>query len=165
MSKTVRVRVETAQPYDVRIGCGILGELAEELKERDAVCVLTDENVQRLHGSAVTHLEERARIVVAPGEDSKSFSRLERVLDGMVECGLSRASCLVAFGGGVIGDLGGLAASLYQRGIDAACKSPQRCSPRSTPRSGARRRSISPVARTWRGPSTNRFRCGRTARL
>lgn len=118
MSKTARVRVETAQPYEVRIGCGFLGELANALGERDAICVLTDENVQRLHGASLAGFDEACRIVVPAGESSKSFSRLEAVLDEMVSAGLSRASCVVAFGGGVIGDLGGFAASLYQRGID-----------------------------------------------
>jgi len=118
MSHAVRVRVETTVPYDVRIGSGFLDELAGELNARDATCVLTDENVQRLHGQAISSLAEACRIVVPAGEDSKSFSRLEKVLDDMVAAGLSRRSCLVAFGGGVIGDLGGFAASLFQRGID-----------------------------------------------
>lgn len=118
MSHAVRVRVNTATPYDVRIGSGFLGELASELGARDAVCVLTDQNVQRLHGQALGELDETCRIVVPAGEDSKSFSRLEKVLDELVAAGLSRGSCLVAFGGGVIGDLGGFAASLFQRGID-----------------------------------------------
>jgi len=118
MSQPVRVRVETSAPYEVRIGCGLLHDLASEFADRDRVCVLTDENVERLHGAALSGFDETARIVVPPGEDSKRFSRLELVLDGLVERGLSRASCLVAFGGGVVGDLGGLAASLYQRGID-----------------------------------------------
>lgn len=116
MSTTVRVA--TSAPYDVHVGSGILNDVARSTGDRDVVAVLTDENVERLHGAALSGLESVPRIVIPPGEDSKSLTRLESVLEELVRAGLSRSSCLVAFGGGVVGDLGGLAAALYQRGID-----------------------------------------------
>src|SRR5690606_10355905 len=61
----------------------------------------------------------RARLLtVPPGEGSKSFAELERVLDRMAAFGLDRTDVVVALGGGVVGDLAGLAAALYMRGID-----------------------------------------------
>ncbi len=118
MTQAASVRVDTTEPYEVHIGSGILALAASELSARDAFCILTDENVERLHGDALRGVGEAGRIVVPPGESSKTLARLENVLDALVDAGLSRASALIAFGGGVVGDLGGLAASLYQRGID-----------------------------------------------
>jgi 3-dehydroquinate synthase len=55
---------------------------------------------------------------VPPGEGSKSFAELERVIDRLLAFGLDRRDLVVALGGGVVGDLAGLAAALYMRGID-----------------------------------------------
>lgn len=61
-------------------------------------------------------------MAIAPGEGAKSFEFLEVVLDAMVAADLDRGATLVALGGGVVGDLGGLAAALFMRGIDwVAC--------------------------------------------
>jgi 3-dehydroquinate synthase len=57
-------------------------------------------------------------IAVPPGEASKSFAELERVLDRMLAAGLDRSGLVVALGGGVVGDLAGLAAALCMRGVD-----------------------------------------------
>jgi 3-dehydroquinate synthase len=79
--------------------------------------VLTDAHVARLHAAALAAFPRATVHAVPPGEDAKSFRELERVLDALVAAGCDRASGLVAFGGGVVGDLGGLAAALYHRGI------------------------------------------------
>ncbi len=52
-----------------------------------------------------------------PGESSKSFAELERVIDRLLAFGLDRRDVIIALGGGVVGDLAGLAAALYMRGI------------------------------------------------
>jgi 3-dehydroquinate synthase len=57
-------------------------------------------------------------VTVPPGEASKSFAELERLMDALLALGLDRKDLIVALGGGVIGDLAGLAAALYMRGID-----------------------------------------------
>lgn len=112
---SVTVRVATARPYDVHVGAGNLARVRDELAG-NAAAVLTDANVEGLY-LAELGLDAPCHVVPA-GEDSKSLTTLERVLDFCVSEGLSRRSRLVALGGGVIGDLGGLAASLYQRGIE-----------------------------------------------
>ena len=63
-------------------------------------------------------LGDDQKLVVAAGEGSKSLGTLERVLDWMLERRLPRDGVLIALGGGVIGDLAGFAAAIYQRGID-----------------------------------------------
>jgi 3-dehydroquinate synthase len=114
--KTVRVATEPA--YDVRIGRGLLSQVAASTPGAARSAILTDENVARLHRRGLIGLEDVPSFSIAPGEDSKRFAILERVLDFMAERGLDRSACLVLFGGGVVGDLGALAASLYMRGVD-----------------------------------------------
>jgi 3-dehydroquinate synthase len=114
------IKIATSQPYTVHVGPGAAGGLAGWLASEHAgarLIILSDENVDRLHGQALGALGDAPRLVLAAGEASKSFQVLERVLDFMCAANLDRDSILVAFGGGVIGDLGGLAASLYMRGI------------------------------------------------
>ena len=127
MSGARIVRVELGpRSYDVVIGAGLLGRpqdlLAPVLQSR-RVAVVTDENVGRLHGAALSDALRRIgitaqTITIAPGEGSKNFETLSDVLDQLLALELGRGDVLVALGGGVIGDLGGFAAAIYKRGID-----------------------------------------------
>lgn len=115
---TIRaVEVAVDPPYSVHVGPGASAGVAARAGSFHRAFVLTDANVERLHGDAARALPGAAVHAVAPGEDSKSFAVLERVLDAMIAAGCDRGSVLVAFGGGVVGDLGGLAAALFHRGI------------------------------------------------
>lgn len=111
-----RIQVATRQPYPVEVGAGVLSALAGALGDGPAA-VLTDANVERLQVARLSSCATLPRLAVAPGEESKSLATLERVLDFLVASGLDRRATLVAFGGGVVGDLGGLAAALFMRGI------------------------------------------------
>ncbi len=111
------VEVRTSPGYRVRIGPGALDGLAEALEGLGRAALLSDENVWQHQGARLAAWTG-PRLSVPPGEDSKSFAGLEQVLDFLAAGDLDRSSVLVAFGGGVVGDLGGLAASLYMRGID-----------------------------------------------
>lgn len=113
---TRRVQVATDPPYEVRIGRGVLGGIAEGTARFSRRAVLTDETVGALHLAKLASLGAPA-LAVPAGERSKRLATLERVLEFLAESDLDRRSCLVALGGGVVGDLGGLAASLYMRGI------------------------------------------------
>lgn len=55
--------------------------------------------------------------IIPPGEDSKSFTTLKSILSSMLNSGMKRNCTVIAFGGGVVGDIAGLAASLYMRGV------------------------------------------------
>ena len=110
------VRVETEPPYDVRIGRGVLAEVAEATARCSRLAVLTDDVVGPLHLARLASLRA-ASLAVPAGEGSKRFAVLERVLEFLAASDLDRRSGLVVLGGGVVGDLGGLAASLYMRGI------------------------------------------------
>lgn len=114
---TRKVQVRTAAAYELQLGRGIVAESMRAACERSSACILSDERVWDLHGDKL-HAGDTPVITVPAGEKSKSFEQLERVLDAMSEARLDRRSCLVAFGGGVVGDLGGLASALYMRGIE-----------------------------------------------
>jgi 3-dehydroquinate synthase len=125
MSTVINVSGDGFQPYDVIIGRGLLPDLGRRIAAlaKHRTVIVTDETVAALHGPAVLAALEaagvRARLLtVPPGEGSKSFAELERVIDRLLAFGLDRRDLIVALGGGVIGDLAGLAAALFMRGID-----------------------------------------------
>ena len=114
---TRRIAVQTRVPYEVVVGRGALDGLADALAASSAVAIVSDEHVLRAQGARLVAVATAPRLALAPGEVSKSFATLELVLDFLLEAGLDRRSRLVAFGGGVVGDVAGLAAALFQRGI------------------------------------------------
>ncbi len=109
----------------VLAGPGLLaqaGTLCAEAGLHGTCAIITDENVGRLHGTAVTQSLETAgvapRVLTVPaGENSKSLSAAEDLINRMLDAGLDRGSFVVALGGGVVGDLAGLVAAIYLRGI------------------------------------------------
>jgi 3-dehydroquinate synthase len=73
--------------------------------------------VEGLYATRLGALADAPRLALPPGESTKTLSTVERVLDLLAGAGLGRDSLLVTLGGGVTSDLGGLAASLYMRGV------------------------------------------------
>ena len=125
MTTTVPVSGGDFRPYEVVVGRGLLAELGARVAPlaRGRTVVITDETVAGLHGKAALASLKAAGapgrlLTVPPGEGSKSFAELERVIDRMLAFQLDRTDVVVALGGGVVGDLAGLAAALYMRGID-----------------------------------------------
>ncbi len=85
------------------------------------VAVVTNPTVSALHLEYLLsklNAKEVHVITVPDGEEYKNWESIETVLEGMFEARFNRNSLLIAFGGGVIGDMTGFAASIYQRGID-----------------------------------------------
>ncbi|MBK8198072.1 MAG: 3-dehydroquinate synthase [Acidobacteria bacterium] len=122
--ETVRVDLG-ARAYDILTGHGALGLLGERLAglvKRPRAFVLTDETVMRHHKARLDAAVAGAGIkldwmALPPGEQTKTFAQLGNVLDWLLAGGADRGDILIAFGGGVIGDMGGLAASLMKRGM------------------------------------------------
>lgn len=105
--------------YDITVGRGILGRAAELFELERRVMVVTDSGVPREYADKICALCREARVtVVEMGEGSKSLSTLEVLLGAMSDFGMTRRDCVVAVGGGVVGDLAGFAAAVYMRGID-----------------------------------------------
>ena len=115
-----------SRAYDIVIGRGVaasLGARIAELKPGARLAIVTDENVARAHLDSVEAQLSAAgmtasRIVVPPGEGSKSFASFERVCDALIAARIERNDLIVAFGGGVVGDLAGYAAASVRRGLD-----------------------------------------------
>ena len=114
-----------ARSYPVIIGEGLLAAAGQWIATAvpGARCaVVSDDNVAALHlaplqASLADHGLFLGKAVVAPGEASKSFPVLATLCERLLELGVERGDCVVAFGGGVVGDLAGFAASILRRGV------------------------------------------------
>lgn len=119
------VRVPASKEYEVIIGSGILSSLGEKcvsLLGKSRCIVITDSNVAPLWLDKTVESLEKSGIgvityVFPAGEESKSAKTLFDILEFMAKNRLTRSDFAVALGGGVTGDMTGLAASLYLRGI------------------------------------------------
>lgn len=121
-----RVRVDLGtRGYDILIGDGLIAETGAHMARPApgaAVAIVTDENVARHHlarleaSLATAHIRHQS-IVVAPGEGSKSYAAFERVCDEIIGARFERGDCVLALGGGVVGDLAGFAAASVRRGM------------------------------------------------
>jgi len=122
--KPIRVRAGD-KTYEVFVGSQLLDQAGPLIgaKLQGRVCaVISDDNVARHFADTVIKSLTAAGcrptlITVAPGEESKTMQRAEAICDRMIEAGLDRSSFVVAFGGGMIGDLAGFVAAIYHRGI------------------------------------------------
>lgn len=112
--------------YTVRVGSKLIGQLGtfcrDVLPNRLRAVVISDSNVApRYADTAIESLQNAGvsstLITVPAGEASKSLSQAQSILSEMVAASLDRKSFVVALGGGVIGDLAGFCAAVYQRGI------------------------------------------------
>ncbi len=112
--------------YDIIAGPGLMecaGEYLLPVLKRRRVAVVTDENVASRHLPRLAAGLDSADIgftpvVLPPGEATKSFRHLEDLLNRLLDAGLDRGGCILALGGGVVGDLAGFAAAILLRGID-----------------------------------------------
>ena len=98
---------------------GILANAGQHLHLNRRVLVVTDDGVPAEYAETVAaQCKEAVICTVAQGEASKSLDVFATLLQTMLDHGFSRKDCVVAVGGGVVGDLAGFAASAYMRGID-----------------------------------------------
>ncbi len=119
------IPVNTNPPYGVAIGPGLLKDCGRRLREIIPPChmaVVTDSIVGPLYLETVTESLKTAGYTVSAytfpaGEGSKNFTTLSAILEFLAEEHLTRTDCLIALGGGVVGDMAGFAAACYLRGI------------------------------------------------
>ena len=111
--------------YDVHVGPGLLGQsgvLISPFLRRLQVTVVTDDNVGALHldalraGLAAGGVTMQSLSLPA-GEATKSWPHLERTVEWLLDQKVERNDMVIAFGGGVIGDLVGFAAAILRRGV------------------------------------------------
>lgn len=123
----VRFRARPAESYQVIVGAGTLSRLGDEARgslttRARRLAVISNQKVFNLYGNAVLKSLGEADFHVSPlligdGERHKNLRTLERALSFLSAAGLERTDAVIALGGGVVGDLAGLAAALYLRGL------------------------------------------------
>lgn len=105
--------------YDMVIQRGALSEAGRLLNLNRKVLIITDEGVPASYSQCVAEQCKEPYIQCVPqGEGSKSFATYQRLLSFLLETGFTRTDCVVAVGGGVVGDLAGFVAASYMRGVD-----------------------------------------------
>jgi 3-dehydroquinate synthase len=112
--------------YDIAIGESLLeraGEMIAPLLKRPMTAIVTDSNVAAAHLATLeralaAHGIRSSAIVMPPGEATKSYKHLAELCDSLLAAGIERRDRIIAFGGGVIGDLAGFAAAILRRGVD-----------------------------------------------
>lgn len=127
MSDRVTIDVDLGErSYPIHVGAGLLtdaGALIRDRISRPNTVIVTDETVAALHLEALKTSFANAgiscdAIVLLPGEATKRFEVLESLCGDLLDVGVERNDTIIAFGGGVIGDLTGFAAAILRRGIE-----------------------------------------------
>jgi len=125
-SKKTNIRVDLSErSYDIQIGSGVLSDIGsafEEISSGAKCAIITDTNVNAAHGEALRgHLSkagiQHSTIEIAAGEKSKSWPVFQSVTDEVLSLQLERNDLIIAFGGGVVGDLAGFVAAVSRRGM------------------------------------------------
>jgi 3-dehydroquinate synthase len=117
------IRLDVAAPsrhYTIILGDGVLSRLSRLLDEAGAPArrfVVSNALVWRLHGSKLAGVKMAGRILLPDGERYKQLPAVARVYDALIRARADRATTLITFGGGVLGDMAGFAAATYLRGI------------------------------------------------
>lgn len=121
-----KIKIELGKnSYDIVIGENLLPDISEYLlkilKPKSKVFIITDSNVIKHYGFVAENLskEFNTHLITLPaGEETKRFKNLEHIIDEVLKHKPERKSCLLALGGGVIGDITGFAASIILRGLN-----------------------------------------------
>ncbi len=119
------VRVDASKRYDILIGQGLLGNSGSYVRSAAGggkAAVITDDVVDRLYADTVEKSLQgegykTSKFIVASGEKSKNAGNFIAILNFLAENAFTRKDCVIALGGGVVGDLAGFAAASYMRGI------------------------------------------------
>jgi 3-dehydroquinate synthase len=121
IASPVRIEVRTTSAsYSIEIGAGALASLPRLLDECGAPArrfVVSTATVWQLHGGAASDITADAPIILPDGERYKNVTTVMRIYDALIRGSADRATCLIALGGGVVGDIAGFAAATFLRGI------------------------------------------------
>ena len=119
------IKVKTGKPYDIIVGKKLLKDIGTFISERlspKTVAIITDDTVDKLYSQVVTNsLLEKSysvvKFVFKAGEQSKNLTTYSKIIEFLAENNLTRTDCVIALGGGVVGDMAGFASATYLRGI------------------------------------------------
>ena len=116
----VKLPEQKEKSYPIYIGQGLLDDVYDLIHKHTSAkrfLVVTNDTVYSIYGEKLKN-EISEFIILPDGEIYKNMDMLSRILDKAMEIKLERKDAIIALGGGVIGDMAGFAASIYQRGID-----------------------------------------------
>lgn len=121
----LRLQKVVNDSYRIVILPGCFHNIAKNLKKRSygtKYCIITDTNVKKLYGEDLLKMMRKEGFDVTllsfqAGESRKNLKTVEKLVNQMVQLGHHRKSCVIALGGGVVGDVAGFVASIYMRGI------------------------------------------------
>ena len=121
-----KIHVNTSHPYDITIASSILencGDIIKKVTKASKIALVTDDIVDSLYSEKVIDSLKKSgfnviKFVFPNGEVSKCFKTLNNLYDFLATNEITRSDCLVALGGGVVGDLTGYASATFLRGID-----------------------------------------------
>ena len=120
-----RIEISASRNYTVTIGSGLRNSVCQvlnKLTNAEKVCIVSDDNVFPLYGTTLSESLtadgfSTSAFVFPAGEERKNGFTYLGLLEHLAENGLTRSDCIIALGGGVVGDLAGFAAATYLRGI------------------------------------------------
>lgn len=105
--------------YNIILERGAINKIKDYINTDRRVLIVTDSGVPEVYSKTVANQCFKPYIVTIPqGEASKSFENFQMLLSKMVEYSFTRSDCVIAVGGGVVGDLAGFVASAFMRGVD-----------------------------------------------
>ena len=119
----LKLKKQVDKSYDIQIEHGLFYSIVKDIKQfGNKFLIITDSNLKELASNLLV-LMKKARlethlITFKAGEQNKNIKSLSELLEETFEIGLDRKSCIIAFGGGVVGDMAGLVAATYMRGIN-----------------------------------------------
>jgi 3-dehydroquinate synthase len=117
----IRIDVRAASAtYPIEIGAGATASLSRLLDEVRAPArrfIVSTAPIWELHGKALSGIGDGEPILLPDGERHKNVTTVMRIYDALIRASADRASCLIALGGGVVGDMAGFAAATYLRGV------------------------------------------------
>ena len=115
-----------SKSYDIEIERGLLHQVGSKIKKllpkAEKIAIITDSHVGPLYALQLHESLEKEGIAVSilaftAGEESKNLQTLGALYNGLAKAGLTRSDAVITLGGGVTGDMGGLAAATFLRGI------------------------------------------------
>lgn len=116
--------IKTSKSYEVKVGKGIINNLADyikQVKKCNKIAVITDDIVGGIYGKQICNLLDGYDVCYFAfdhGEQNKSMSTVENIVEFLAQNKLTRSDLVVALGGGIVGDVAGFASSVFLRGID-----------------------------------------------
>ena len=116
---TVEVRTaSTAYPVEIAAGgAAALPALLDRVRAPARRFIVSTAHVWEVHGDAVSGVTREEPIILPDGERYKTVTTVMRIYDALIKASADRATCIIALGGGVVGDTAGFAAATFLRGV------------------------------------------------